>query len=62
MDKLNDKSLLKQHSYINGKWHSGDAKFDVINPATDEVLTQVTNAGVAEAELAVKAAKDAAVF
>ncbi|WP_299267262.1 NAD-dependent succinate-semialdehyde dehydrogenase [uncultured Psychrosphaera sp.] len=59
MDKLNDKSLLKQHSYINGKWHSGDAKFDVINPATDEVLTQVTNAGVAEAELAVKAAKDA---
>ena len=59
MDKLNDKSLLKQHSYINGKWHHGDAKFDVINPATDEVLTQVTNAGVAEAELAVKAAKDA---
>ncbi len=59
MDKLNDKSLLKQHSYINGQWHAGDAKFDVINPATDEVLTQVTNAGITDAELAVKAAKGA---
>jgi succinate-semialdehyde dehydrogenase/glutarate-semialdehyde dehydrogenase len=59
MDKLNDKLLLKQHSYINGQWHAGDAKFDVINPATDEVLTQVTNAGITDAELAVKAAKGA---
>lgn len=59
MDKLNDKSLLKTHSYINGKWMTGESKFSVVNPATNEVLIKVSNAGVPEAELAVKSAKAA---
>ncbi|GHB69631.1 NAD-dependent succinate-semialdehyde dehydrogenase [Psychrosphaera saromensis] len=63
MDKLNDKSLLKQHSYINGQWLNkgkvDNAEFSVVNPATNEVLIKVSNAGVADAELAVKAAKGA---
>jgi len=59
MDQLHDQHLFKQSSYINGKWHHGDSQFDVINPATEEVLAKVTNASIADAELAVKAAKSA---
>ena len=59
MDKLNDKLLLKQHSYINGQWVTGDSLFAVTNPANGNEITSVSNAGVPEAELAVKSAKAA---
>jgi len=56
---LQDEQLLKTFSYINGSWHSSEGEFDVTNPANGELVATVNNAGIAETELAVKAAKDA---
>lgn len=54
---LKDPQLLRNASYINGRWHHGESLISVINPANSEVLTQVANAGVDETELAIKSAK-----
>jgi len=59
MHSLNDPTLLKAFSYINGSWHSSRSQIDVVNPATGERVSQVGNAGIEETELAVKSAKDA---
>jgi len=59
MNNLNDNELVKRFSYINGSWHSSASQLDVINPATEELLVTVSNAGVDETKLAVKAAKGA---
>ena len=56
---LQDEQLLKNFSYINGSWHSSETNLDVINPATGEVITHVSNGGIAETELAIKSAKAA---
>ncbi|TDK41173.1 NAD-dependent succinate-semialdehyde dehydrogenase [Antarcticimicrobium luteum] len=47
--------------YINGKWVPGAAKerFDVINPATEEVLASVASAEIADADAALNAAEAA---
>lgn len=47
--------------YINGTWRSGAAqeRFDVINPATEEVLASVASADIADADAALDAAEDA---
>lgn len=58
---LQDPSLFKEDAFINGQWiasRSGDT-FSVNNPATGKIIAQVTNLGVAEAELAIKAAENA---
>ncbi len=57
MKQLSDKKLLRPSSYINGEWLTGTTQFDVINPATNERLAQVVNAGTAEATQAIAAAK-----
>ncbi len=44
---------------INGEWVEGKKHFDTINPATGEVLTQVADAGAAEVDQAVAAARKA---
>jgi aldehyde dehydrogenase (NAD+) len=44
---------------INGVWVEGKKHFDTINPATGEVLTQVADAGAAEVDQAVAAARKA---
>ena len=54
-----DTTLVKPLSYINGQWQSRKSLFDVTNPATGETLCQVHDAGIADAELAVSAAKAA---
>ena len=59
MHNIRDKQLLKNFSYINGSWHTSETSFDVINPATGEVVERVSNGGVIETKLAVKAAKSA---
>ena len=59
LDNQTQTSLIKQFSYINGSWHSSEADFAVTDPATGEEITRVSNAGVAETKLAVKAAKKA---
>jgi succinate-semialdehyde dehydrogenase/glutarate-semialdehyde dehydrogenase len=47
--------------YINGKWLPGAAKerFDVINPATEEVLASVASAEISDANAALDAAEKA---
>jgi len=55
---LKDSKLVKNFSYINGSWHSSDAQITVTNPADNSEVAKISNAGVIETELAVKAAKD----
>ncbi len=47
--------------YINGTWRAGAAqeRFDVINPATEEVLASVASADIADADAALDAAETA---
>lgn len=59
MQQVNDTRLVKLGSYIDGQWHDGKEHFDVINPANEQVIAQVCNAGIAETEAAVIAAKRA---
>lgn len=59
MYNLKDKQLIKNFSYINGSWHSSETELAVNNPATGELIANVSNAGIAETELAIKAAKNA---
>ena len=56
---LNDPTLLRTDSYVNGAWTKakGDKRFAVTNPATGAVIAEVADLGAAE----VKAAIDAAV-
>jgi acyl-CoA reductase-like NAD-dependent aldehyde dehydrogenase len=44
---------------IGGEWIAAAKSFDTINPATGEVITQVAEAGPAEVDRAVKAARQA---
>lgn len=58
---LTDPSLFKEDAYINGQWykaHSGKT-FPVHNPATGEMIAQVSNLDSADAERAVQAAENA---
>lgn len=59
MQKIKQSALLKTSSYINGQWHASDVTFAVSNPATNEVLAQVSDAGANDAKLAIQAAKKA---
>jgi succinate-semialdehyde dehydrogenase / glutarate-semialdehyde dehydrogenase len=43
--------------YINGTWHKTDTRFDVINPATEQVLASVASADIADADAALDAAE-----
>ncbi|OAN81278.1 NAD-dependent succinate-semialdehyde dehydrogenase [Jannaschia sp. EhC01] len=45
--------------YINGAWHKGTERFDVINPATETVLASVASADIADADAALDAAEAA---
>jgi succinate-semialdehyde dehydrogenase/glutarate-semialdehyde dehydrogenase len=56
--QLKESSLLKNQSYIDGKWVGADsgAVREVHNPANGELLATVPDAGTAEARRAVEAA------
>ena len=58
MLKLADSRLLKSEAYIDGAWTEaeGGARFDVRNPATDDVIAKVANVGEADARRAIEAA------
>lgn len=45
--------------YINGTWHKTPDRFDVINPATEEVLASVASAEISDADAALDAAEAA---
>ena len=59
MHNIKDTTLMNTCSYINGNWHKSDSTFKVLNPATGELIVQVSDAGADEATLAVQAAKSA---
>ena len=42
--------------YINGTWHKTPERFDVINPANEQVLASVASADIADADKALDAA------
>ena len=55
-------TIKKQYDlFINGQWQSPLSKkyFDTINPATEEKLSEVADAGAADVDNAVKAARNA---
>jgi succinate-semialdehyde dehydrogenase/glutarate-semialdehyde dehydrogenase len=59
--QLKDPSLLRQQSYIAGKWSNADsgATCDVRNPATGEKIGTVPKMGAAETRRAIEAAQAA---
>ena len=54
--QLNDPTLLRVDSYINGSWIAGSKRFAVANPATGEVIAEVADLGAAEVTAAIDAA------
>lgn len=56
--KLNNSKLFRQQAYINGEWRDAEngATFEVINPATGEVLGVVPEMGQAETRQAIACA------
>ena len=59
--KLSDKNLLKTLSYIDGKWRSADKGrvFAVSNPASGEVIAEVTDHGADSIRQAIEVAAKA---
>ena len=59
--QLKDPSLFKQLCWLNGSWTAADsgATYEVLNPATGDVLATVPNMGAAETARAVAAAQQA---
>ena len=57
--QLKDSSLFKETAFINGQWLDSKNNFAVNNPATDEVIANVTNLEIQDAELAIAAAEKA---
>jgi succinate-semialdehyde dehydrogenase/glutarate-semialdehyde dehydrogenase len=56
---LNDPSLLKTDSLVNGQWLAGTSRFDVFDPSNGQKLADVANLGTADAEAAIAAANAA---
>ncbi|MCR8999697.1 NAD-dependent succinate-semialdehyde dehydrogenase [Rahnella perminowiae] len=59
IEKLSAHPLFKTGYFAGGKWLEAKDTFDVLDPATGEVVAKVAKAGKAETEAAVKAASDA---
>jgi len=53
---LNDPTLFNNHLFINDQWIASDSQFDVRNPANGQLITQVANATVEQAQTAIDAA------
>jgi len=50
---------MEFQNYINGKWVEGKNKFQTINPATEELLAEITQAENSDVDAAVNAATEA---
>ena len=59
--QLNDPSLLKTQAYIGGEWVGADsgATFDIVDPATGDVVASVADVGADETRRAIEAAETA---
>lgn len=51
-----DNDLFQTGYLVNGEWHHLETTFEVLNPATGEVVAKVAKAGKKETELAIAAA------
>lgn len=51
-----DNDIFQTGYLVNGEWHQLDTTFDVLNPATGEVVAKVAKAGKQETEQAIAAA------
>ncbi|EJF32519.1 MULTISPECIES: NAD-dependent succinate-semialdehyde dehydrogenase [Enterobacteriaceae] len=56
---LPQSELFKTGYLVAGKWHSLEDTFDVLNPATGEIVARVARAGKRETEAAIEAASKA---
>ena len=56
---LQDHILFQTGYLVNGIWKTLDTTFDVLNPATGEVIAKVAKAGKAQTEEAIAAATKA---
>ncbi len=58
MLELSDSQLLKNEAFIDGAWIAAEtgARFEVVNPATGDVLARVADAAPSEARRAIEAA------
>ncbi|WP_312153858.1 NAD-dependent succinate-semialdehyde dehydrogenase [Atlantibacter hermannii] len=56
---LQDSELFKTGFLVNGEWRQADETFDVLNPATGDVIAKVAKAGKKEAQAAIAAASNA---
>ena len=61
--KIVDTGLLHTQAYVDGRWLDADSgeTFEVLNPATGEVLAEVAKCGTAETRRAIEAAECAQV-
>lgn len=56
LSTLKDNELFQTGFLVNGRWQLATSTFDVLNPATGEVIAQVAKAGKTETEQAIAAA------
>lgn len=56
---LQDHELFQTGCFINGQWQTLSETFDVLNPATGEIIARVAKGGKKETEQAVAAAEQA---
>ncbi|WP_313064046.1 NAD-dependent succinate-semialdehyde dehydrogenase [Atlantibacter hermannii] len=56
---LQDSEFFKTGYLVNGEWRQADETFDVLNPATGDVIAKVAKAGKKEAQAAIAAASNA---
>ncbi|MEE4246437.1 MAG: NAD-dependent succinate-semialdehyde dehydrogenase [Kangiellaceae bacterium] len=59
LTQLSNSSLLKTHSYIDGQWQSSESRFQVINPATEQPLCDVSEVSKEQVQQAIAAAEKA---
>ena len=58
---LKDPSLFREEAFINGQWFKAASgkTFPVNNPATEEIIAEVSNLNAADAQLAIDVAAQA---
>ena len=59
MPGLQESELFQTGYLVNGQWKTLDTTFDVVNPATGEVIAKVAKAGKQQTEEAIAAAANA---
>lgn len=59
LPQLSDLNLLRDQAFIQNTWVASNARFPVLNPATEQVLAQVANMDKCAAQSAIDAAQAA---